>query len=171
MRLKILLTLFFTFAAAVSFARADILFTRGDSVYVHPYGSPLKADPSLQIKEIFHNGIKIKLDPKAAYLFNETKTGLKADIYENAGLEINDTVITGKGNKTVLIISAKGGKTDIRVIFGKADVKTYVSNKTKEIAAPSSFSIFDVYERTAYEDGAHYKFEEDLTKSVSSFNP
>ncbi|MDR2192103.1 MAG: hypothetical protein LBO62_04425 [Endomicrobium sp.] len=166
-------------AFAASLASADIYVKQGDATFVHPAGNSLKLTPSKKIKvlSVSHNGTEMNLNSQAAYTFNETKVGgrkaLQIDMFKNAYIEIGDTVITNKGSKSSLMMTPKEGsnKVNVQVVSGKVSVKLQGGTDEKEIAAASSFSILDVSEIAATSDGAHYKFEEDLTQSISSSNP
>ena len=166
-------------AFAASFAFADIYVKQGDATFVHPSGTPLKLNPSKKIKalSVSHNGTEMNLNSQAAYLFNETKSGgrkaLQIDMFKNAFIEMGDTVITNKGSKASLLMTPKEGsnKVNIQVIAGKVSVRPQSGGEEREISAGSSFSILDLAEIIEASDGAHYKFEEDLIKSVSPANP
>jgi len=164
---------------AASFAFADIYVKQGDATFVHPSGTPLKLNPSKKIKalSVSHNGTEMNLNSQAAYSFNETKVGgrkaLQIDMFKNAFIEMGDTVITNKGSKASLLMTPKEGsnKVNIQVIAGKVSVRSQGGGEEREIAAGSSFSIFDVSELIETSEVVNYKFEDDLTRSVSPSKP
>ncbi|MDR3112772.1 MAG: hypothetical protein LBU09_00165 [Endomicrobium sp.] len=180
MSLKKFLAPLFAVAVAASFVYADIHVNQGDKSFVHPAGSSLNLSPSKEIiaLSISHNGVEMNLNSQAAYSFSELKIdgrlSLQIDMFKNAYIEIGDTVITIKGNKAVLVMTTKerSNKVNIKVVSGKVAAKSHGSDNEREYPATSNFSIFDASEiAAAAADGASYKFEEDLTKPVSSSNP